>query len=136
MAELNMMAVIAAAVVNIVLGFLWYGPLFGKEWMKLMGITEKMKKEGMKRPMGKTYAVMAVSALIMSYVLGNFVDYVGATTFGAGIMLGATLWIGFFATSMVGSVLWENKPVKLYMLNTLYYLVALSLMAGIQAVWV
>ncbi|MBI3341870.1 DUF1761 domain-containing protein, partial [Candidatus Curtissbacteria bacterium] len=35
--QINYMAVVAAAVVNMVLGFLWYGPLFGKPWMKMMG---------------------------------------------------------------------------------------------------
>jgi hypothetical protein len=34
-ASVNFLAILAAAVANLLLGFLWYGPLFGKPWMKL-----------------------------------------------------------------------------------------------------
>ena len=134
--DINIVAVFAAAVVSMVVGSLWYGPFFGKEWIKLSGMTDKMMKEAKKKGMAQTYAVGFVSSLLMSYVLGHFVDYVGATTFGDGAILGIWLWVGFFATSMLGIVLWEGKPVRLYMINTLYYLVTLMLMTGIQAVWV
>ena len=52
--SINYLAVLVSAVSAMVLGFLWFGPLFGKEWSKAMGWTEeqmaagreKMKKEG------------------------------------------------------------------------------------------
>lgn len=31
------LAVVLAAVVSMIVGWLWYGPLFGKQWMALMG---------------------------------------------------------------------------------------------------
>ena len=31
-------AVLLAAVISYVIGFAWYGPIFGKTWMKLMKI--------------------------------------------------------------------------------------------------
>jgi len=72
----------------------------------------------------------------MSYVLAHFVDYAEAATAMDGIILGFWVWIGFLATTQIGSVLWEGKPVKLYLINTLHYLVALAVMATILAVWV
>jgi hypothetical protein len=39
MITINYLAVIAAAIAAVGVGVLWYGPLFGKEWMKLMGYT-------------------------------------------------------------------------------------------------
>lgn len=39
MVPVNYLAILVAAVLSMVLGFLWYGPLFGKEWTKLMGVT-------------------------------------------------------------------------------------------------
>ena len=131
----NYMSVLIAAVVYMVLGFLWYGPILGKPWMKLVGMTANDMEESKKKGMGKIYALAFLTSLIMSYVLAHFVAYVGAKTIADGSILGFWLWIGFFATTQLGMVMWEGKPVKLYFLNTLHYLVALAVMASILAVW-
>ena len=134
-ASINYLAVLAAAVVSIILGFLWYGPLFGKQWMQLMGITNKQMKEAGQKGMSKTYSIMVVSTLLTSYILAHFVDYMQASSMIDGIMLGFWIWLGFIATVQIGSVLWEQKPVKLYFINTLHTLVNLAVMGAILAVW-
>ncbi|MBI3026774.1 DUF1761 domain-containing protein, partial [Candidatus Woesearchaeota archaeon] len=52
------------------------------------------------------------------------------------VVLGFWVWIGFLATTQIGMVLWEGKPIKLYIINTLHYLVVLAVMSAILAVWV
>ncbi len=132
----NYLAVLVAAAVQVVLGFLWYGPVFGKMWMGLMGMSpEKMNEAKAKGGMGKNYALMTLSTLVMAYVLAHFVFYTGATMFFNGIQTGFWIWLGFLATTMLGSVLWEGKSWKLYALNVSYYLVGLCLMGGILAMW-
>lgn len=133
---INYLAVIVAAVASMMIGFLWYGPLFGKQWMQLMNFDKKKIGEAKKKGMGKIYALAFLTTLITSYVLAHFVDYVEAKTIADGIILGFWVWIGFLATTQIGSVFWEGKPVKLYLINTLHYLVALAVMAAILAVWV
>ncbi len=132
----NYLAVLAAAVASMVVGFLWYGPLFGKMWMQLMNFDKKKIDEAKKKGMGKTYVLAYLAALVTSYVLALFVDYAKAKTIMDGAVLGFWVWIGFFATTQLGMVLWENKPMKLYLLNTLHYLVTLAVMGAILAVWV
>ncbi|MBI2649708.1 DUF1761 domain-containing protein [Candidatus Woesearchaeota archaeon] len=134
--DVNYLAVLAAAIASMIVGFIWYGPLFGKMWMKMMGFDKKKMDEAKKKGMGKTYALAFLTSLIMSYVLAHFVGYVQAATAMDGVVLGFWVWIGFLATTQIGSVLWEGKPVKLYLINTLHYLVALAVMAAILAVWV
>jgi uncharacterized membrane protein YpjA len=34
--EVNWLAVIVCAVLSMVIGFIWYGPLFSKPWVKLL----------------------------------------------------------------------------------------------------
>ena len=136
--SVNYWAVLAAAVASIVLGFIWYGPLFGRQWLRLSGFSDKqMKKmkENSQKGMIKTYTVMVIGTLVTSFVLAHFVDYLQALTVGEALSLGFWLWLGFLATSQIGSVLWEQKPVKLYLLNTLYNLVNLCVMAVILTVW-
>lgn len=133
---INYLAVLVAAVASMVVGFLWYGPLFGKQWMALMKFDDRKLKQAKQKGMGKTYFLAFLTTLVMSYVLAHFVDYVEAKTMMDGIVLAFWLWLGFFATMQFSSVLWEGKPVRLYLINTLHYLVSLIVMASILAVWV
>ena len=136
--DINYLAVLVAAIAAMAIGFLWYGPLFGKVWIRLMGFDKLNKKEmdKMKEKGKKSMPIAFVVSLIMSYILAHFVDYTQAATFADGAIAGIWLWLGFIATVQIGSVLWEGKPVKLYIINTLHYLVTLIVMGGILAVWV
>ena len=37
-AQVNWIAIVIVAVFNMILGTLWYGPLFGKLWMRIIGV--------------------------------------------------------------------------------------------------
>ena len=134
--SINYWAVLAAAVANMVLGFLWYGPLFGAQWMKLTNIDKSKIDDAKKKGMSKIYALAFLTSIVMSFILAYFLRYVQAGTILEGIILAFLLWIGFFATTQLGSVLWEGKSAKLYFLNTLYYLASLCIMSIILTLWV
>ena|SRR3989344_5699314 len=134
---INYLAVLVSAVIGMVIGALWYSPLlFGRMWMKLSGMTEKQLNEAKKKSMGKMYFVAFIGVLLMSYILAHFVDYTDSTTFSMGMQTGVWLWLGFIVPILIGGVLWENKSVKLYIINIAHYLVVLSVIGGILAVWV
>lgn len=137
---INYFAVLVAAILNIVLGFLWYGPLFGKQWMKLSGMSKEKIESMKKKGMTKTYVMVLVSSFVMSYVLAHALvfasGYLKVYGLSAGIMSGFWNWIGFVAPVILGPVLWEGRPYKLWILNSSYYLVSLLLMGSILAVWI
>lgn len=143
MVPVNYLAIIVSAVAAMVLGFLWFGPLFGKEWIRLMGIPDEkvaeMKAKGMKS-MASTYAFQAAGALLMAFVLAHALifasTYLKAEGISAGLQAGFWNWLGFVAPVTLGSVLWEGKPWKLWVLNAGYYLVTLLVMGVILALWV
>ena len=131
----NILAIFVVTIISMIIGWLWYSNvLFGKTWIKLMNISKKDIEKAKKKGMTKSYIIMFISALIMNYVLALFVDYAGS--FALGMRIGFFIWLGFFATTMIGSVLWENKPFKLYLINTFHYLVALIISGGILAIWI
>lgn len=136
---INYMAVIAAAIVSMITGYLWYGPLFGKLWMKEMGLSKEKMDKDMKKGMGKSYGLMFAGSLVMSYVLAHSIvfasSYLKMTGLPAGIMSGFWNWLGFVAPVTLGSILWEGKSVRLWMLNNGYYLVTLSAMGAVLALW-
>jgi hypothetical protein len=131
----NYWAVLAAAVAGMALGALWYSPLlFGNHWMKLMGWSAKKGKD-MQKKAGPSYLVGFLTQLVMAFVLAHFVELLFVWNARSAVTLGVWIWLGFFATSQLGGVLWEGKPLKLYLVNTSYSLVQLVLMTGILATW-
>lgn len=135
--SINSWAVLAAAIVNMVVGMIWYSPsVFGKVWMSCMGLTPQRMEELKKRGMGKIYVASFVTALLMSYVLAHFVKIWAVEDIGGAFQLAFWSWLGFVATVSLGSVLWEGKSLKLYFLNVSYQLVSIFVMAVILAIWV
>ena len=133
--DVNYLAVLVAAVINMALGALWYSPvMFGKMWMQLMNFTPEKMAEA-KKGMGKAYVAAFLGALVMSYFLAVFVATFGAGSFGEGAQVGAFLWLGMIATTSLSAVLWEGKSPKLYYMFNSYQLVILVITGGMLAVW-
>jgi sterol desaturase/sphingolipid hydroxylase (fatty acid hydroxylase superfamily) len=137
--SLNYLAIVVAAVAAFGIGGWWYSLKgFGKDWMKLMGINpkDKRKMNKMKKEGRKSMVIGFLTTLLTAYILAHFVDLFNATSLIEGMIAGFWIWAGFVATVMLGSVLWESKPFKLYFLNAGYELVKLIIMGAILAVWV
>ncbi len=134
----NYVAIVVAALASMVLGMLWYGPVFGKKWQALMGFTEESMKSMTMTPM-KAMGLGLVAQLVMSYVLSHSLlfasAYLQTTGMNAGLMAGFWNWLGFIAPVTVGVVLWEGKSWQLWMLNSGYYLTSLLLMGTILSWW-
>ena len=136
-ADINYLAVLVAAIVAMVIGALWYSPiLFGKIWMKLSGFTKKDLKKAKEKGMAKSYTIGFLASIVTAYVLAIFINFSQVSSVMDGVVIGALAWLGFIATTMLGIILWEGKPVKLYLINVSQYLVSLVVMGAILAVWV
>jgi len=133
--DANYLAVIVAEIVGMVLGMLWYGPVFGKKWIALMGWTDEQMARMKEQGMAKAYILNFITTLVMTWVLAGFVSLAGAGTFAEGSVVGFWLWLGFVAMIMYGSVLWEGRKTQLYFLNISFWLVNFLILGGILAVW-
>ena len=72
-AGLNLFAVVLAAVVSFMFGWLWYGILFSKQWMGACGKTEAdMKAQGAPSP--TPFVISFVALLVMAWVLATWPD--------------------------------------------------------------
>jgi len=129
---MNWLAIIVGALINMVLGSLWYAPFaFAKPWMSLTG----KKTMGEKKDTTKTYAILIVSALVMSYVLMHFVQASGANSWLWGAKIGFWLWLGFTAATTISDYLFVGRPWKLYAINAGYYLVISLVLGALFGVW-
>lgn len=122
MYEINYLAVIVAAVASFVVGFLWYGPVFGKKWMAMMNFTPESMKSMKLTP---TQAMIKgfVITLISVWAISTFVS-MGLSVSGAA-MLTLLAWLAFTMPTTLGAYLWEGRSFKLALFNSAYQLVNL-----------
>jgi len=140
--HVNWLAVLASVISNQVLGFLWYGPILGRPWLKEMGFPADMKPapKAAIRQMALMIGGSFLTAYCLSYSLNVWrpsIWKIGTDQpdFQYGLMAGFFTWIGFYVPPMLGSVAFEKKSWKLFAINAGYYLVALQLMGQILANW-
>ena len=130
MIQVNYVAVLIAGVSAMVTGSIWYGPLFGKTWIKLTGIS----KGGMKNSeMPKQYGLMFLGALVQSYVLSHFIHYAGAVGPILGAKTGLFVAVGFVGASTLGNYIFAKRPMTLFYIDAGYALVNLGIMGAIIA---
>jgi len=132
--EVNYLAVLVAAVASFLLGWFWYGPLFGKPWMKLMNF-DKNSMKSMKLSPVTAMILGFLTYLIIAYVLAGFISILNAATIVEGMKIAFWIWLGFIATTTLGSFLWEGKSIKLYLLNNAYNLLNILVIAVILTAW-
>ncbi len=148
-----------AALIPFVLGGLWYGPLFGKPWMKSNGFTEEDLKGGnMAVIFGVSYLLCCLFAMgignfaihqstlfglfmpevldksttIYSDVVALYETYGGRyRTFNHGAVHGVFFSV-FLALPIIGvKALFERKGWKYVLIHFGYWLVSAALMGGL-----
>ena len=95
--------VFLAAIVGFILAFIWWGPLFGMKWAKMMGYSEKDMKKAKEKGMAQPMIVMFIADLIMAFVLSVLMMSTGMTAMSAALTLGFWVWLGFIASSSTGN---------------------------------
>lgn len=130
--HINYVAVIVAALANYIIGSIWYGVLFTKQWKKLSGISEMKFVPG--------FIILGlVASFLMSYVLDHALiyasEYMKMGGISGGLMCGFFNWLGFIAPVTLGVVMYQKKSWMLWILDNAYWLLSLLVMGAILASW-
>jgi len=129
--QANYLAIVVVAIINNILGAIWYSSMiFGKAWAKACKIEMGKKKAGAKHFLGGF-----LMSLVMAVVVACFVIKLDMTMASEGVKLGFLLWLGFIATSQFCGVIWAKKPLKVYFIDAGFYLASLLIMGAILATW-
>ncbi len=130
-AEINWLAVLAAAAIQMVLGALWYSPvLFARPWLREVGRSEE---ELTGASLG--YGIAAVGALLAALVLAHVVDWAEADGVLDGARVGLMVWVGFVAPVLAMNTYFGGRSRTLWAIDAGYPLVALPLMGALLGVW-
>ncbi len=127
---LNWLAVAAAAVSSFVIGGLWYGPVFGKAWMRATGIT---KEKAAQANMGKVFGLSFVLQLIAAAVLAMFIG--AEATVGFAVAAGAAVGVFWIAPALGVVYLFEQRSFVHWAINAGYHAVAFTVMGLILGAW-
>jgi hypothetical protein len=120
--HVNFVAILIAAVVHIVLGYVWYLPMvFGKRYEAATGRT-------LGNPTPMTIGYMVVAALLAAYGLGLLFGGVGIVN---GAVWGALIWLYFVVPVSAAAVFFEGRSWMWWAITAGYWLVGLALMGAI-----
>ena len=136
MMPVNFWAVLVSAIVSMVIGGLWYGPVFGKMFMQEMGMDKwsKEKQDAMKKSMGLSYLAQFIASLVMFYVLAGVIGGFNHMTISGGMMTAAIMWIGFVVPLKLGDLIWGGKKT-LFWLGIGNMLITLLASGAIIGAW-
>lgn len=129
--NINYISVLVAVIATFVIGSFWYAPpIFGKAWMKEVGMTEaKAKKANM--------ALIMITNLIITYIAGIFLAIAlhGQTDPLYGAAIGGIIAVVWIGSGMAMNYMYEQRTVKLWLINTGYQLISYAAMGAIIASW-
>lgn len=133
--EINIFAVVAAAVSALVLGVLWYSPvLFRSVWMKVHGFAEGRILD-FRRTNARAFTVTAVCYVVMAIMFSLLISYTRVTSAAGGLWLGFVVWLGFaFTIGLAGSI-FSEKTVSAFLIDASYQLAYLLVMGAILGSW-
>ncbi|MBA4248115.1 MAG: hypothetical protein C0444_07460 [Microbacterium sp.] len=131
--DINIFAVLGAAVAAMVVGWLWFGLIFRKLWTRLAQLDE--------RPAAKDavqYPIALVVNLVGAFVLAYFAS--ASQVANQNSLLEAALysavfgWLAFSAGRALITTVFESRSVKLLLINTghdLLVFVTMALVIGL-----
>ncbi len=152
----NFLFLVIAALVPMIVGFIWYNPkVLGNIWMDAAGMT-KEKIEGGNMPL--IFGLSFIFALMLAFgmflltvhqthvfslltdneeAFKSFMNSYGENhrSFGHGVFHGTIDGILIALPILATNALFERKGMKYILVNAGYWIVTLALMGGILCAW-
>ncbi len=128
--EVNWLAIIVVTIVTFIIGWLWYGPLFGKAWLSATGLN--------KDNLGSSTKAMILTFILTlgtAIVIALTIESLDIIYWPNGLLLGFGLGLAIYAFNIYSDILWENRPVKLLFINAGYRVLSTTIMGGVLSCW-
>ena len=140
--HLNYSAVFIAALAQMVIGFLWFGPIFGKVWAREMCKPADFRPSGSE--MLRATVIQLVAAFLIAWVLAHVVNVWRPSVWGVGqdgpawtygFYAGFFVWLGFFVPLMLSALAWGGRTWKLFFIDAAGNFILLQVSGMILAFW-
>ncbi|MBL4800532.1 MAG: DUF1761 domain-containing protein [Emcibacter sp.] len=129
-AQINLSAVLLAALAKFMVGALWYMPfLFGRAWLQDVG----KKGEDLGSPL-RPMMLSAALGLLTAYTLAVIIMVAGLD-FIQSLAMAGLISIGIMASMIGPQMAYENRSFRLYAIYVGQYIVEFFVMAAIIGAW-
>ncbi|MBS3903179.1 MAG: DUF1761 domain-containing protein [Anaplasmataceae bacterium] len=105
------LAIGVSAVLAMVVGYVWYGPLFGNKWLEVIGATtmDMEKRKEMQKAAGPLYVVQFILTIFQVWVLAMIIN---VWTNVSGLEIALWVWAAFIIPIVAGGAMWNNDSKK------------------------
>jgi hypothetical protein len=133
--QLNWIAIIVAAIGMQILGALWWMPfMFGKPWMRAMGVTQHdLTMSGV--PTGLAYAGAFIANLLIAIGLAVLFSVVAPKGIITALLWTVGTWLAFSLSVKTKASLFEGRALPIYLISESHELAAFLLAGGILSVF-
>lgn len=133
--DLNYLAIVVGVIINQAMGAAWYGAL-GRPWIAEVGLTQE-DMEAMKGTSRQwyPYVIAAGSALIFTFALALLMSAVGAEGILEGLFFGVMASVCFVLTAYATTYSFENRSLRLFLINSGYPLISYAVIGVLLGVW-
>ncbi|MFQ5620497.1 MAG: DUF1761 domain-containing protein [Candidatus Nanoarchaeia archaeon] len=131
-----MLDLLIAAVVAMAIGMFWYSQsAFGHMWAQESGLSKaelrKLRKRDMKLPLTLEF----VGKVVLAFVLSELLMRLGVTTWQTGAQVAGLMFLGFTVPLLLSGMSWDQKTLKMTLINGGYWLVTMAVMGAIIVIW-
>lgn len=127
---LNWWAILVATFSSFLLGGLWYGPLFGKRWLRALG-----KSEYDLAPSAVPFVVAFITSFITCLALAWLISHLGVSTWERGALLGLIVGVAFIACSSISDGAFCRWSWTLLSIQAVYRILQCVMAGVIFAIW-
>ncbi len=125
--------IILMTIVSWIVGALWFGPLFGKVWMKIHHGDKTLSNWEMES-MKKWMVILMFIELLATFIIMMTLAFLTKMLPGfSGMHIGFLVWLGFILPMNVSNTLWWNDKKKMMLLKILVsssYRLIMLILAG------
>ena len=133
---INYLAVVSSAILAMAVGFVWYGPLFGKTWLKITGMSSMSEEQQkrMKKDSNKLYAIQFALTLFQVWVLAR--SFTGVSDAPQNMVW---IWAAIVIPTLASAVMFTGDSTKVkwakFLVQGGYQLVIFVLFGLILGMW-
>ena len=129
---INIFAIIICTIFYWVLGALWFSPfLFGKIWSKALGKNPDDLGPNLKQVLG-SFIVNLVATVMIAILL----ELIGSYNVLTGLLVGLLIGVGFVFTVDFYDVIFEQKSIIAYLIDSGYHAISFIIIGIILGLWV
>lgn len=118
------LAIVVCVVAYMIIGFVWYGPLFTKPWSRLTGM-DKVDKNELQKAMVPAMLTSVATGFVMTVVLGRGMQILAIQSWIDPLVICVVLWFPFTAMVMAQTYAYTMKSFQLLLIDAGYILVSM-----------